>query len=247
MIRHRNFPLFRFRPVVFARGLLVWLVASLLMVTLVRADETVVSGSAGLAAARQVETIVCIRHGEKLKAGLGNLDTEGLNRALALPEVLLSRYGTPGYIFAPDPGADKVSEGAMMTDGTAKGDACYVRPLLTIGPTAIRCGLPINTTYGFKHIAGLEQELDEPAYRNAVIFIAWEHRLAEQFMKDEVREHGGNADAVPDWPREDFDSIYVARISRDGKGAATVAFQVDHEDLNGMSSDFPQPAGVKPK
>jgi len=235
------------------RRAFIWLAAVLLPGGLLLADEAgapSASPAPGSAQAAQVETIVCIRHGEKPKAGLGNLDAEGLNRALALPDVLLSRYGKPACIFAPDPGADKVTEGAMTMDGTAKGDVCYVRPLLTIGPTAIRCGLPINTDFGFKHIADLERELEGPGYRGSLVFVAWEHREAEQFMRDEIREHGGNPDSVPSWAHDDYDSIYVARISRDagnGKGDASVAFQVEHENLNGMSSDFPQAARGKPK
>lgn len=225
----------------FCARVLVLILACLLPTGVLLADAAASGSSA--AASTQVETIVCIRHGEKPKTGLGNLDAQGLNRALALPEVL-ARYGTPLYIFAPDPAADLVSEGSMTTDGTAKGDVCYVRPLLTIGPTAIRLGMPINTAYGFKHIAGLETELDKPPYRGALVFVAWEHHQGEQFMRNEVRDHGGNPDAVPVWARDDFDSIYVARISRDPTGGVSVSFHVDHEGLNGMSSDFPKPAGA---
>ena len=34
------------------------------------------------------ETIVFVRHGEKPEAGLGQLNCQGLNRALALPSVI---------------------------------------------------------------------------------------------------------------------------------------------------------------
>jgi len=51
----------------------------------------------------KTETIVCIRHGEKPPAGLGQLTCQGLNRALRLPQVLLTKYGKPDFIFAPDP------------------------------------------------------------------------------------------------------------------------------------------------
>jgi hypothetical protein len=50
-----------------------------------------------------VETIVCIRHGEKPHGGLGQLTCRGLNRALALPKALLAKYGAPQFIFAPNP------------------------------------------------------------------------------------------------------------------------------------------------
>jgi len=192
----------------------------------------------------KVETIALIRHGEKPPSGLGNLDIQGLNRALALPALLLARYGRPAFIFAPDPAADPVNEGSMTIDGTSPSAAFYVRPLLTIGPTAILCGLPINTAYGFRHIAPLEAELDTPPYRNALILIAWEHRVAGQFIRDELRAHAGNPDAVPLWPHNDFDSIYIVRITRTPISTSST-FTLDHENLNNMSTDFPQPP--KPK
>ena len=61
--------------------------------------------NAGGDSATAVETIVCIRHGEKPHGGLGQLTIRGLNRSLALPEVLLKKYGTPQFIFAPNPNA----------------------------------------------------------------------------------------------------------------------------------------------
>ena len=51
------------------------------------------------------ETIVLIRHGEKpTEEAHGQLDCEGLNRALALPAVL-ARYGHPRAIYAANPAA----------------------------------------------------------------------------------------------------------------------------------------------
>ena len=221
------------------------LLLALLSARLVLADPSP-APAAPAAPSPQVETIVCIRHGEKPRPGLGNLDVQGLNRALALPDVL-GRYGTPAYIFAPDPAEDKVNESANVTDGTSRAPVCYVRPLLTIGPTAIRYGLPINTAYGFKHIDELEKELDRPVYRSSVIFVAWEHIEAEKFMRNEVRDHAGNPDTVPVWPGNDFDSIYVAQIIRKGDAPAIVVFHVDHEGLNGLSTAFPHPAAVVPQ
>src|SRR5580704_6652755 len=114
-----------------------------------------------------VETIVCIRHGEKPRGGLGQLTCRGLNRALALPKVLLGKFGKPQFIFAPDP-TEKV-------DGkNGQAGYYYVRPLMTIEPTAIRCGLPVNTEFGYLDIGGLERELQKPEYQSATIFVAWE-------------------------------------------------------------------------
>jgi hypothetical protein len=64
-------------------------------------------------------------------------------------------------------------------------------------------------------------------------------------MRNEVHDHGGNADAVPVWPGRDFDSIYVVRIRRESNGAASATFHIDHEGLDGLSADFPKPAVKK--
>src|SRR6266851_2438684 len=80
----------------------------------------------------QVETIVCIRHGEKPPGALGQLTCRGLNRALALPAVLLAKYGSPQFIFAPNP-TEKVDQKEHLEG------YFYVRPIATIEPTAIRC------------------------------------------------------------------------------------------------------------
>jgi len=175
-----------------------------------------------------VETIVCIRHGEKPPGGLGQLTCRGLNRALALPNVLLAKYGPPQFVFAPNP--------AQKVDGT--GDYYYVRPLVTIEPTAIRCGLPINTQFGFREIKGLEYELQKPPYNRAVIFVAWEHVLLDEFAKNLVKDNGGNPAQVPGWPHDDYDTIFVFKITSE-KGRKTISFAIDHEGLNGLSDNCP--------
>ena len=176
-----------------------------------------------------VETIVCIRHGEKPLGGLGQLTCRGLNRALALPGVLLAKYGTPEFIFAPNP-TQKVDDRG--------GDYYYVRPLITIEPTAIRCGLPVNTEFGFKQINGLQDELEKPKYRNATVFIAWEHLNLDKFVKHLVKADGGNSDQVPIWPEKDYDSIFLIKITH-SDGHESVAFSIDHEGLNNLSADCP--------
>jgi hypothetical protein len=177
-----------------------------------------------------VETIVCLRHGEKPKAGLGQLTCRGLNRALALPDVLLAKYGTPQFVFAPNP-----------TQKVDQGNYYYVRPLVTIEPTAIRCGLPIDTQFGFRDIQGLENELGKPEYQSATVFVAWEHGLLDQFVKNLLQDHGGNPTQVPAWPGNDYDTIFLVKITHSGKDTS-VTFTIDHEDLNNLSDNCPQPA-----
>jgi hypothetical protein len=178
-----------------------------------------------------VETLVCIRHGEKPPGGLGQLTIRGLNRALALPKVLLGKYGQPQFVFAPNP-TQKVDR----TNGYY-----YVRPLMTIEPTAIRCGLPVNTQFGYREIKGLENELDKPEYQKATVFVAWEHGLLDKLVKDMVKAHGGDTAQVPGWPGKDYDTIFLVKITRSG-GHETVAFTIDHEGLDGLSDAPPGPA-----
>lgn len=174
-----------------------------------------------------VETIVCVRHGEKPRGGLGQLTCRGLNRALALPKVLLAKYGTPDYLFAPNP--------TQKSDGDRY---FYVRPLVTIEPTAIRCGLPVNTQFGYHEIKGLEGELEKPEYQKATIFVAWEHVLLDSFVKDLVKAHGGDPAQVPSWPGKDYDTIFVVKITRFGE-RDTVAFAIDREGLNDLTDTCP--------
>ena len=58
-------------------------------------------------------TILIIRHGEKPAAGLGQLSCRGLNRSLALPEVLIRRYGAPTALYAPNPAIQKADSTAL--------------------------------------------------------------------------------------------------------------------------------------
>lgn len=194
----------------------------------VRADEQTNAAPTTALAKPSVETLVCFRHGEKPRGGLGQLTCRGLNRALALPDVLLPRYGRPQFFFAPNP-AQKVD---------SKEGYYYVRPLATIEPTAIHCGLPVNTQFGFREIKGLEKELKKPAYQNATVFIAWEHGLLDDFAKAMVKHHGGDPAQVPPWPDADYDTIFVFKITRDA-GKGTFSFTIEHEGLNNLSDTCP--------
>jgi hypothetical protein len=204
------------------KSLLIFLVAATLASTGVKAQTNAVESSV-----TNVETIVCVRHGEKPHGGRGQLNCKGLNRSLALPKVLLGKYGAPQFIFAPNP-SEKV-DGAKFF---------YVRPLATIEPTAIRCGLPVNTEFGYLEIEGLENELNEPKYQNATVFVAWEHGLLDEFARNLVRHNGGSDKTVPSWRDDEYDMIFVFKITREN-GQKKFSFTVDHEGLNGVSGDCP--------
>jgi hypothetical protein len=174
------------------------------------------------------ETIVAIRHAEKPPTSLGQLTCKGLNRALALPKVLIPRYGKPDRIYAPDPGTRVGRLGNLSYS--------YVRPLMTIEPTAIQLELPVNALIGFKNVGQLRKEILAPENANSVIYLAWEHAYLNEFAKRLLKAHGKDPSTVPDWPNEDYDRIYVFRIKEvDGKKDLT--FSVESQGLNDSLGD----------
>jgi hypothetical protein len=177
------------------------------------------------------ETIVVMRHGEKPIGGLGQLNCLGLNRSLALPKLLIGRFGRADAIFAPNP-ADRMRENSFSTKSYS-----YVRPLATIEPTAIQLGLPVNTRLSFADIAGLQAAVTAPVYANSTIFIAWEHKYAYDFARQMLRSHGLDPSQVPAWPSDDFETMYVFHITRTaGTGRPAMTFAVQQEGLEGSLS-----------
>ncbi|HZD47907.1 MAG TPA: hypothetical protein VE178_04110 [Silvibacterium sp.] len=174
------------------------------------------------------ETIVAIRHAEKPPTSLGQLTCKGLNRALALPKVLIPRYGKPDRIYAPDPGTHVGQLGNLSYS--------YVRPLMTIEPTAIQLGMPVNALIGFKNVGQLRRALLAPENANSVIYLAWEHNYLNEFAKRMLKTYGKDPSAVPDWPNEEYDRIYVFRIKA-VNGKKELTFSVDKQGLNDSLSD----------
>jgi hypothetical protein len=182
----------------------------------------------GTVNARAEQTIVFFRHGEKPAGGYGQITCQGLNRALALPHVLLANYGTPGYLYAPSP-AIKVSDQA--------GSFYYVRPLATLEPTAVRLGMPVNTKYGYNDVKGLQASLIMPTKADTTTFVAWEHLMLQKVVQNIMTAYGGGA-VVPPWPAGDYDSVYVVRVSYIGT-TISAQFQRDREGLDGQPTTCP--------
>lgn len=180
-----------------------------------------------------VETIVMIRHGEKPAAGLGQLDCKGLNRSLALPDVLLLHFGKPDYIYASNPAVQAHDNGRTYS---------YVRPLATIEPTAIRMGVPVNAQIGFNQIDELQTALTQPAYAHATVFVVWEHVYLHDLAQQLLKAYGEDVSVLPPWPKSDYDTMYVFRIRiRDGK--PHLDFRIEREGLDGKLSDACPVAG----
>lgn len=174
------------------------------------------------------QTIVFFRHGEKPPGGLGQLTCQGLNRALALPPVLLQKFGTPAYLYAPNP-AVKMNDPA--------GSFYYVRPLATIEPTAIRAGLSVNTGYGYADVDGLRNVLIRSSKANDTLFVSWEHDYLVRVVQNIMNLYGGGYQ-VPAWTSGDYDSLYVVRVNYGT--TITARFQRDWEGLNNLPATCPQ-------
>lgn len=175
--------------------------------------------------AQAASELIFIRHGEKPEKGLGQLNCQGLNRALALPKVLLTRYGTPDLLVAPNPGATKQDWGVVYN---------YVRPLATIEPLAIRLGMPVDTTLAWDDQDGLVTLLQARVKGGAQrVVIAWEHHLAGKVARA-LLESWGYTEPVPPWP-SDYDSIY--RVLVDDAGKATL--KIEAQGLNDLPTTCP--------
>jgi hypothetical protein len=174
------------------------------------------------------ETIVAIRHAEKPPASLGQLTCKGLNRALALPKVLIPRYGRPERIYAPDPGTRVGQLGNLSYS--------YVRPLMTIEPIAIQLELPVNALIGFKNVGQLRREVLAAENANSVIYLAWEHVYLNEFAKELLKAYGKDPSVVPDWPNDEYDRIYIFKITKVGE-KKDLTFSVEQQGLTDSLSD----------
>jgi hypothetical protein len=179
------------------------------------------------AATSTVQTLVFVRHGEKpLTGSNGQLTCQGQNRALALPPVLLGKFGTPQFLFAGAPVSNQDDDGNTYY---------YLRALATLEPTAIEAGLTINLKYANDDINDLQSELAKSKYASSLIFVALEHNDLDDLVAAIVKKYGGNASEVPAWPDDDFDSIFVLGITQSGS-SSSVTFTHDYEGLNNQST-----------
>jgi len=178
----------------------------------------------------EVQTLVFVRHGEKPKQGLGLLTCQGLNRSLMLPAWFDANFPRPDYIFAPDPSV-KTTE--LHGDGQRYD---YVRPLLTIGPTAIHLGVPIDTQLPFNDPGLLADTLLAPQYRNATIYVAWEHGNIVEFATVMLTRFNSNAE-VPAWPNSDYETVFVFIV--DWSKPDSLEFSVTSQGLGSPSETCP--------
>lgn len=160
------------------------------------------------------QTLVFLRHGEKPGEGLGQLNCQGLNRAIDLATLLPERFGKADYVFAANPSRH-------VEEGSQDQSYSYIRPLMTITPSAIRLGLPVNIDYGANDTDGLARELLRDKYRNATIYTAWSHGYLPELINTVAGKALGEERVITqDWSGDDFDTLYVLTLTwHDGKAS----------------------------
>ncbi|WP_241622543.1 histidine phosphatase family protein [Rosenbergiella australiborealis] len=163
-------------------------------------------------------TFVFFRHAEKQMNFSGQLSCQGMNRALRLPKVLLSRFGEPDQLYASAPIEEK--EGSS------------VRALATLMPTAIQISKDIILKYHANNTDGLINALKARG-NHQTIFIAWEHEHLVEAVKSLITTTGGDASSIPFIYPFDYDSIYVVKLDKVGHFKS---FTLGKEGLDGLSS-----------
>ncbi|WP_339431917.1 MULTISPECIES: histidine phosphatase family protein [unclassified Pseudomonas] len=153
------------------------------------------------------QTLVFLRHAEKPEGGLGQLNCQGLNRAIDLSTLLPEKFGKANYVFAANP-TRNVEEGELDNAYS------YIRPLMTISPAAIKLGLPVNIEFSANDTSDLARELLEDKYHNSTIYTAWSHGyLPELINKVAGKALGEKQTITDDWASSDFDSLYVLTLT----------------------------------
>ncbi|BFT64583.1 histidine phosphatase family protein [Pseudomonas moorei] len=161
-----------------------------------------------------VQTLVFLRHAEKPAGGLGQLNCQGLNRAIDLATLLPEKFGKANYVFAANP-TRNVEEGELNNSYS------YIRPLMTISPSAIKLGLPVNINFSANDTGDLADELLQDKYHNSIIYTAWSHGYLPELINKVAGEAVGKKQTITeDWESSDFDSLIVLTLTwRNGKAS----------------------------
>lgn len=160
------------------------------------------------------QTLVFMRHAEKPGEGLGQLNCQGLNRAIDLATLLPEKFGKADYVFAADPTRH-------VEEGSEDARYSYIRPLMTISPSAIKLGLPVNIDFGANDYADLADELLSEKYRNATVYTAWSSGYLPELINAVAGKALGEERVVTqNWKGDDFDTLYVLTLTwHDGKAS----------------------------
>ena len=178
------------------------------------------------------QTLVFLRHAEKPAGGLGQLNCQGLNRAIDLSTLLPEKFGKADYVFAANP-TRNVEEGELDNSYS------YIRPLMTISPAAIKLGLPVNIEFSANDTSDLARELLDEKYHNSTIYTAWSHGYLPELINKVAEEASGKkVKLLDDWVGDDFDSVLVLTLKW-VNGKASLEYENYKQNLNGGEEGCP--------
>ncbi|MGO4310572.1 histidine phosphatase family protein [Pseudomonas sp. KB_15] len=178
------------------------------------------------------QTLVFLRHGEKPAGGLGQLNCQGLNRAIDLATLLPEKFGKANYVFAANPTRN-------VEEGEFDNSYSYIRPLMTISPSAIKLGLPVNINFSANDTSDLAEELLRDKYHNSVIYTAWSHGYLPELINTVAGDATGKKMTITDdWESSDYDSLYVLTLTWQN-GKASVQSHVYKQGLDNGSQTCP--------
>lgn len=142
------------------------------------------------------------------------------------------KFGKAQYVFAANP-TRNVEEGELDNSYS------YIRPLMTISPSAIKLGLPVNIDFAANDTSDLADELLHDRYHNSIIYTAWSHGYLPELINKVAEEAVGQRRPITeDWASSDFDSLYVLTLTwRNGK--ASLHSQSYKQGLDGGEQDCP--------
>jgi hypothetical protein len=110
-------------------------------------------------------------------------------------------------VFAADPTRN-------VEEGEQDNAYSYIRPLLTISPTAIKLGLPVNINFSANDVSDLASELLHDKYHNSVIYTAWSHGYLPELINKVAEEAVGKEQIITeDWESNDYDSVVVLTLT----------------------------------
>ncbi|EJM68641.1 hypothetical protein [Pseudomonas sp. GM55] len=209
--------------------------AYLLLPILLAVGAVFLSLEPGLSRAQPMDgtqTLVFLRHGEKPAGGLGQLNCQGLNRAIDLATLLPEKFGKANYVFAANPTRN-------VEEGEFDNSYSYIRPLMTISPSAIKLGLPVNINFSANDTSDLAEELLHDKYHNSVIYTAWSHGYLPELINTVAGEATGKKmTLMQDWESSDYDSLYVLTLTWHN-GKASLQSNVYKQGLNNGSQTCP--------
>jgi len=178
------------------------------------------------------QTLVFLRHADKPDMGLGQLNCQGLNRAIDLSTLLPKEFGNANFIFAANPSRH-------VEEGEGDHSYSYLRPLMTISPSAIKLGLPVNIDFAANDTSDLADEFMRDKYHDATIYTAWSHGYLPELINKVAEEASGKkVKLLDDWVGDDFDSVLVLTLKW-VNGKASLEYENYKQNLNGGEEGCP--------